>query len=262
MGPSLGVFQGGAPHHRSSNSPIFADSDPNCKLWAEDDARKAFWQWAKTLHRIRGTYLENEDRFFSPKDGLGSSIYFNRQSRRKIIQCGFWCLCANDEATTVSRLPTTSSDTDISGSAGDSAENTKMLALSDRGAKQASRNRLRDTRSTSSGSDRKDPPEPPGPDPLLSNKSSWKHNLFTHFLRYSNCDMCERAACRRNSQSHILRATKFADNITADLNEDGKSRNNQRYATVVQDLATQWIQSFPYKTKTSQETIESKGDIH
>ena len=34
-------------------------------------------------------------------------------------------------------------------------------------------------------------------------------------------------------------------------------RNNHRYAVVVQDLATQWIQSFPCKTKNSQETHRS-----
>ena len=33
-----------------------------------------------------------------------------------------------------------------------------------------------------------------------------------------------------------------------------ESRNNHRYAEVVQDLATQWIQSYPCKQKTSQET--------
>ena len=40
--------------------------------------------------------------------------------------------------------------------------------------------------------------------------------------------------------------------ITADhnvLNEVCESRNNHRYAVVVQDLATQWIQSYPCKTK-------------
>ena len=33
-----------------------------------------------------------------------------------------------------------------------------------------------------------------------------------------------------------------------------ESRNNHRYAIVVQDLATQWFWSYPCKTKTSQET--------
>ena len=49
----------------------------------------------------------------------------------------------------------------------------------------------------------------------------------------------------------------FDDLITADhkiVSEGCESRNNHRYAVVVQDLATQWIQSYPGKTKTSQET--------
>ena len=53
---------------------------------------------------------------------------------------------------------------------------------------------------------------------------------------------------------------KFGDLITADhkvLSENCESRNNHRYAIVVQDLATQWIQSYPCKTKTSQETQRS-----
>ena len=36
-----------------------------------------------------------------------------------------------------------------------------------------------------------------------------------------------------------------------------ESRNNHRCAIVVQDLATKWIQSYPCKTKTSQETQRS-----
>ena len=52
----------------------------------------------------------------------------------------------------------------------------------------------------------------------------------------------------------------FGDLITADhkvLSEGCESRNNHRYAIVVQDFATQWIQSYPCKTKTSQETQRS-----
>ena len=41
------------------------------------------------------------------------------------------------------------------------------------------------------------------------------------------------------------------------LNEKCESRDNHRYAVVVQDLATQWIHSYPCKTKTSQETQRS-----
>ena len=41
------------------------------------------------------------------------------------------------------------------------------------------------------------------------------------------------------------------------LSEGCESRNNHRYAVVVQDLATQWIQSYPCKNKTSQEAQRS-----
>ena len=52
----------------------------------------------------------------------------------------------------------------------------------------------------------------------------------------------------------------FGDLITADhkvLSDNCESRNNHRYAVVVQDLATQWIQAYPCKNKTSQETQTS-----
>ena len=51
--------------------------------------------------------------------------------------------------------------------------------------------------------------------------------------------------------------TNFGDLITTDhkvLSGKCESRNNHRYAVVVQDLATQWIQAYPCKNKTSQET--------
>ena len=48
--------------------------------------------------------------------------------------------------------------------------------------------------------------------------------------------------------------------ITTDhkvLSDNCESRNNHRYAVVVQDLATQWIQAYPCETKTSRETQRS-----
>ena len=53
------------------------------------------------------------------------------------------------------------------------------------------------------------------------------------------------------------REEKMGDLITTShkvLNERGESRNNNRYAVVVEDLVTQWIQSYPCKSKISQET--------
>ena len=58
----------------------------------------------------------------------------------------------------------------------------------------------------------------------------------------------------------VPRAVIFGDLITADhkvLSDNCESRNNHRYAIVVQDLATQWIQAYPCKNKTSLETQRS-----
>ena len=66
-----------------------------------------------------------------------------------------------------------------------------------------------------------------------------------------------RASCRRRADAVMPRAEHFGDLITADdkvLSEESESRNNHRYAVVVQDLATQWLQSYPCETKTSQES--------
>ena len=92
-----------------------------------------------------------------------------------------------------------------------------------------------------------------------------KHNEHTHFHNDRNCEKFERtkitrAPCRRRNGEAIPRAVNFGDLITADhkvLSDNCESRNNHRYAVVVQDLATQWIQAYPCKNKTSQETQRS-----
>ena len=69
-----------------------------------------------------------------------------------------------------------------------------------------------------------------------------------------------KASCRTRTGEALPRAEKFGHLITADhkvLNEGGESRDNHRYAFVVQDLATQKIQSYPCKTKSSHETENS-----
>ena len=83
-----------------------------------------------------------------------------------------------------------------------------------------------------------------------------KHSVYTHFPKDRNCEICKRtnitrAPCRRRNGEAV---------ITADhkvLSDNCESRNNHRYAVVVQDLATQWIQAYPCKNKTSQETQRS-----
>ena len=77
-----------------------------------------------------------------------------------------------------------------------------------------------------------------------------QHSVKTHFPKDRNCEICQRtkitrAPCRRRIGGAVRRAEFFGDLITADqkvLSEVCESRNNHRYAVVVQDLATQWIQ--------------------
>ena len=92
-----------------------------------------------------------------------------------------------------------------------------------------------------------------------------KHSVHTHFPKDRNCEICKRtkitrAPCRRRNGEAVPRAANFGDLITGDhkvLSNDCESRNNHRYAVVVQDLTTQWIQAYPCKNKTSQETHRS-----
>ena len=89
-----------------------------------------------------------------------------------------------------------------------------------------------------------------------------KHNVHTHFPKDRNCEICKRTKItrvpfRRRKGEAVLRADNFGELITADhkdLGDNCESRNNHRYAVVVQDLATQWIQAYPCKNETSQET--------
>ena len=91
-------------------------------------------------------------------------------------------------------------------------------------------------------------------------RSGYNHTFVTKTVKSARNTETTRAPCRRRIGEAVLRAEKCGDLITADekvLNEEGESRNNHRYAVEIQDLATQWIQSFPCKPKTSKETEKS-----
>ena len=85
-------------------------------------------------------------------------------------------------------------------------------------------------------------------------------SLMTEIARFVNGPKKTRAPCRRRNGEAVLRAENFGELITADhkvISDNCESRNNHRNAVVVQDLATQWIQAYPCKNKTSQETQRS-----
>ena len=98
-----------------------------------------------------------------------------------------------------------------------------------------------------------------------------KHSVYTHFPEDRNCEICQRtkitrAPCRRRNGGAVPRAEIFGDLITADhkvLSENCESRNNHQHAVVVQDLATQWIQSYPCKKKkNSTGSPEKLAKVH
>ena len=97
---------------------------------------------------------------------------------------------------------------------------------------------------------------------------SGKHSVYTHFPKEPNCHIClktkiTRDSCRRCAGT-VPRAENLGDLITADhkvLSEESESRKNHRYAVVVQDLATQWLQSYPYKNKNFPGDPEEPNEV-
>ena len=89
---------------------------------------------------------------------------------------------------------------------------------------------------------------------------TWCLHALSEGSKLRNWLKIKRAFCRRRAGTVVPRAENVGDLTTADhkiLSEGCELRNNHRYAVVVQDLATQWLQSCPCKTKTSQETQKS-----
>ena len=79
-------------------------------------------------------------------------------------------------------------------------------------------------------------------------------------LRDLSADQNYKGSLQKTNWRSRTSCRKFGDLIAADhkvLSENCESRNNHRHAVVVQDLATQWIQSYPCETKTSQEIQRS-----
>ena len=91
------------------------------------------------------------------------------------------------------------------------------------------------------------------------------HRVYTHFPRDEIAKSVKGPKLQGPHEEDAVAEPyfvliNFGDLITADhkvLRDNCESRNNHRKAVVVQDLATQWIQAYPCKNKTSQETPRS-----
>ena len=84
-----------------------------------------------------------------------------------------------------------------------------------------------------------------------------KHSVYAHFPKDRNCEICKRTKitrtpCRRRNGEAVPRAVNFGDLITADhkvLSDNCESRNNHRYAVVVQ--AWNHCTSTPHRSETN-----------
>ena len=101
---------------------------------------------------------------------------------------------------------------------------------------------------------------------IIGSQPRVNHNVFTHYPEDPNCEVCKetnttRATCRIKPKKRVDRialSTKFGNMITADQqvrNVENESRGGHNDALIVQDDCTNWIQSFPMKTKETSETI-------
>ena len=98
-------------------------------------------------------------------------------------------------------------------------------------------------------------------------KQIGRHKVFAFHPRSGLCSLSVHENYRSSVQEPpeargdcVHHPQKFRDAIMADykvLNEENESCLQQhRHAVVVQDLYSYWIQSFPTKTKTAQETMK------
>ena len=92
-----------------------------------------------------------------------------------------------------------------------------------------------------------------------------KHSVYTHFPKTEIARSVKRtkitwAPCRRPNGEAVLRADKFGDLITTDhkvLSDNCESRNNHRFAVVVQGSTHSMDPGVSVQKTTSQETQRS-----
>ena len=95
-----------------------------------------------------------------------------------------------------------------------------------------------------------------------------EHNVFTHFPKDPNCDICNsckitREQCRTpigDQPDGLPKPTKFGESITADhavVSESDKSKEGDRAALVMQDRYTHWLYAQPLRTKDHKDAKEA-----
>ena len=93
-----------------------------------------------------------------------------------------------------------------------------------------------------------------------------KHNIITHFPKDPNCPICQQCKIERAPMNSAGREADalpspqaFGDEVTCDhkvLNQNDAGRESERYAVVMQDNYTYWLQAYPVTSKSGPETLK------
>ena len=100
---------------------------------------------------------------------------------------------------------------------------------------------------------------------IIGSQPRGNHNVFTHYPKDPKCEVCEetnttQARCRITLEKgvggdctfHKIRRLDHGRSKTI-LNVENESRGGHKNALIVQDDFTNWIHSFPMKTKDTSE---------
>ena len=254
--PSLGYICPGEPHQRSTNAPKFEGRSQEETEWQEQGAREAAWKLTKNVPKLK----EHERAtFFSPSENrcLPAST-LKPEEREFVVDSGasMHMISKKDlsdaemETSTISCSPTivitSTGEVQTHEEAKCMSKNWKNLDHESPRTHASSIVAWKETHT-----------------PVLLMKylqsahardvRLWVSTVFilislkTEIAR-SVRGQITRATCRRRNGGTVTRAEKFGDLITADhkaVSDNCEFRNNHRYAVVVQDLTTQWIQAYP-----------------
>jgi DNA (cytosine-5)-methyltransferase 1 len=103
---------------------------------------------------------------------------------------------------------------------------------------------------------------------VVMSKTSCTHNIFTHFPKDPDCDICKenkpmKAPSRSKDEREcdaLPEPVVFGDSGTLDhkiINEDDKSKSEDRAVCVILDRATYWLQAYADKHKSAEATIKA-----
>ena len=105
-----------------------------------------------------------------------------------------------------------------------------------------------------------------------TSKPTGRHNVSTYFPKDPNCEVCKltkatRAPCRNRPEAREDRfrlpqkKLRCYSGGSERSHEENECRLQHRFAVVVHDPNSHWIQSYPTKNETAQETMKKLATV-